>query len=474
MYKIIITSATYSFLKENKKFKYLLEYEQIKCHKEEGVITVHVEENIDNIGIMYYLLKEIYEFSPNENNIFLYNNEYLKLNDNKVERILFHDFERIAPSPFPILRDIIKEFKITSIQEAIDLKQRPFSGLLPLDQFDYFKFFSISPFEKTPEYIKTEGADVYITNRYIDKNFEVSKANVVIKNCIIDGDIKIKYAERVSFYHCIIMGKIECIDVQKAYFTSVNVSQLEILDSSLNSIDFQNCKIFRFILWDNTIKHLKMFNNMFFEPYLVNLNLQECESKIDISQFDNKKLNFRTIQRIIEDTPTNIEDSNKFYLTFQVDENVKCTESIKDNFVNQVELFLTKGNLGNDNHLYGYLKYQKALYSNSGLKRFLIWLTGALYIPSRWIIFIILNTVIFTMLYCTIPGLKFITINNDTLQNIDFWTSIYYSICQIIGANPTNYNPYGITQIFTTIQTLLNTFYIANLLASITRKHTRD
>ena len=99
-----------------------------------------------------------------------------------------------------------------------------------------------------------------------------------------------------------------------------------------------------------------------------------------------------------------------------------------------MELFLTKGHFGNDNHLYGNLKYQKALYSNSGLKRFLIWLTGALYIPSRWIIFIILNTVIFTMLYCAIPELKFITINNDTLQSIDFWTSMYYSICQIIGA----------------------------------------
>lgn len=351
-----------------------------------------------------------------------------------VVRILLHDFKKIAPSPLPMLRNIIKEFKITSIQEAINLKQRPFSGLLPLNQFDYFNIFSICPFEKTPEYIKTEGADVYMANRYIDRSFEVSKANVKIENCIIDGDVLIKFAEHVTISQCIITGKVECRNVQNAYFSSINVNRLKIYDCDFDNLHFDYCKVFRFLLSNCSIKNPRMFNNIFFEPHIVNSGLQDCDFKIDISQFDTKKVNLRTIRKIIEDAPTNIEDANKFYLTFQADENVKCTESTKDNFVNQVELFLTKGHFGNDNHLYGNLKYQKALYSNSGLKRFLIWLTGALYIPSRWIIFIILNTVIFTMLYCTIPELKFITINNDTPQSIDFWTSMYYSICQIIGA----------------------------------------
>ena len=120
------------------------------------------------------------------------------------------------------------------------------------------------------------------------------------------------------------------------------------------------------------------------------------------------------------------------------------------------------------------MKYKRTLYSNMGWRRAFVFLTGAFYIPSRWILFIVLNMVIFTAHFVWVPSIQFVNVITGSTERLNFWTAVYYSICQIIGSNPAHLSPIGNTQIYTTIQSILNTVFITNFFASLIRKFMRD
>ena len=138
------------------------------------------------------------------------------------------------------------------------------------------------------------------------------------------------------------------------------------------------------------------------------------------------------------------------------------------------DIFLKYGDLNSNHDLYANLIYELAYNSNHGWRKILVAVTGAFYKPVIWGLYLLLNTLLFALLYAFVPGLYFTNTLTQSKETINIWVSLYYSICQIIGTNPTIYAPTGITQIFTTIQTLANTAFLANLAVSFVKKYFRD
>lgn len=79
-----------------------------------------------------------------------------------------------------------------------------------------------------------------------------------------------------------------------------------------------------------------------------------------------------------------------------------------------------------------------------------------------------------TTLYLFIPELYFTNTVQGGDSAIDIGAAIYFSMGQIIGSNPTIYIPVGITEILATIQSLLNTVFLANMAASLVKKYLHD
>lgn len=475
MYKIAITENTYHFLESNNFFLLLEKMKDLKCEKNGAEYTISFELNANNVNNIYRLISLIYEEKPNENNRWIFNNKECVLSDEQSIKFFLLDFEGTDNYPLSrdILSDIIQNDNIYSIQELRKLVHQPFSGILSFNQFDMLRIIGIGLREDVSEHIKIEHVDICIKNRYIDNDLELLKGKFDFSNCIFDGDIIISSSAEVHFSQCIITGKVICTDVSYAYFSSVNVKQLMLYNSSLNILRMEYCKVYRFVFHSCSLNKLLFHSNEFIEPYMANLNMQDIKVKVDMSQFATRNINKRTIKQINKDKPIKIKNEDDFYLTFMFKKPI-IPITPNEIALDMVDTILTYGDLDKEHHLYSDMKYKKALYSNTKWRRIFVFLTGAFYIPSRWILYLALSTVIFTVLYINFPTMQFMNIMTNEMEKLNLWTALYYSIFQIIGSNPTMFTPIGFSQICTTIQSLLNTMFIANFFASMVRKFLRD
>lgn len=475
MYKISITENTYRFLENNKFFLFLEEINDLKCNKNGTEYTIAFELNANNVDNIYRLISLIYKEKPNENNRWIFNDEECLLSDERSIRYFLRNFEATDNYPlrFDILSDIIKNGNIHSIQELRELVHRPFSGILSFNQFDMLRITSIWLEDDIPKHIKIEYEDICVKNRYIVNDLELFKGKFNFRNCIFDGDIIISGSAEVHFSQCIITGKIICTDVSSAYFSSVNVKQLMLYNSSLKILRMEYCKVYRFIIHSCSLNELLFYSNEFIEPYMANLDIQDINVKVDMSQFTTKNINKRIIKKINKDKPIKIKNEDDFYLTFMFRKPI-IPITANEIALDMVDTVLAYGDLDKEHHLYTNMKYKKALYSNIKWRRIFVFLTGAFYIPSRWILYLALSTLIFTVLYRYFPTIQFMNIMTNEMEKLNLWTALYYSVSQIIGSNPTVFTPVGFSQICTTIQSLLNTVFIGNFFASIIRKYLRD
>ena len=475
MFEILITVNTYDFLINDIRSALLIQLSKVKFQRRATEYVMSFKLSSSNVDDIYQLIWFIYINKSNENNRWIYNgNEYPIFNPKIMKRFL-RDFEGTGNYPLrcPVLSDIIKDAGLANIQQVRELAEKPFSGILLFDQFDLLRLFKIFPTEKIPDHVKVEDRDIYISNRYVKNSFEIKKGNVFFRNCILDGNILITSASQVEFSQCIITGEVKCIDVSNLRLSSVNVKQFTLYESTLSYLHFEYSKLYRFVFHTCVVEHLTLLHNKFIEPYVANLRFPDIKWKMDTSQFVAKNINSRTIERINKDKPFCIKNENDFYLTFLFREPSASTSS-KDIALDMVKIILTYGDLDNEHRLYSDMKYKKALYSNTGWRRVFVFLTGAFYIPSRWAIYLILNLSLFTMLFIGVPTFQFVNTITDSTERLNLWTAAYYSICQIIGSNPTHFSPIGATQICTTIQSLLNTVFIANFFVALMRKFMRD
>ncbi len=475
MFEIIITENTYSFLLNYNLSMHLIHISKIKIRGKDREYIMTFELNADNVDYIYQLILLIYDNKPDENNRWIFAEKEYLISDETFIRDFLYDFEGTDNYPLRrnILSDVIQNEKINNVQQVRELAQKPFTGLLFFNQFDIFRLLGVLSNGEFSQCIKTEHQNVLISNRYITNAFEISKGNVCFRNCILDGDIVISGDSDVHFSQCIITGKITCFGVSRVYLSSVNVKQFFLYNSCLDLLHFEYSKIYRFIFHSSTVKRFELHSNKFIESYISNLDLPDSKIKIDMSQFNIKNINERTIKKINKDSQIKIKNEDAFYLTFLFRNQVNPILS-KDIALDMIDIILTYGNLDKEHHLYSDMKYKKALYSNMKWSRAFVRLTGAFYIPSRWIIYLALSTVLFTVLYISIPMIQFINISTSMIERLDFWTALYYSLCQIIGSNPTNFSPIGIAQILTTIQSIVNTVFVANFFASLIKKFMRD
>ncbi|SCH90377.1 Uncharacterised protein [uncultured Blautia sp.] len=475
MYQIIISENTYSFLRNKNSFFLLEETKDLKCEKVDTEYIISFKVNINNVNDIYFLISFIYTKKPNENNRWIINNQEILLSDEQTIKRFLLKFEGMDNYPLNryILSDIIKNNEIKNIQELRKLVHRPFSGILLFDQFDISRIRKHWIKEERAEYIKIEYIDVCIKNRYIVNDFEFLKGEINFSNCVIEGNIKITGSAKVFFSQCIIIGNVICINVSSVYFSSINVKQLMLYNSNFDILRMEYCKIYRFVLHSCLLNKLILHSNEFIEPYLTNLNIQDINDKINMSQFTTKNINERVIKRINKNKPIKIKNENDFYLTFMFRKPIIPLMSNEIAF-DMVDIILTYGDLDKEHNFYSNMKYKKALYSNTKWRKLFIFLTGAFYIPSRWIWYLILNTLIFAGVYSGFPTIEFMNVIALKMERMDLWTALYYSISQIIGFNPTIFTASGVSQICTTIQSLLNTFFIANFFTSLVKKFIRD
>lgn len=474
MYKIAITENTYRFLKNNNFFLFLEQIKSLKCEKNGTEYTVFFKLGTDNVNDIYRLVSLIYKEKPNENNRWIFNGKEQLLSDEEAIRFFLLAFEGTDDYPLSrdILSDIIRDDKIHSMQELRNLMYKPFSGILAFNQLDMLNTMNVQS-KAVPKYIKIEHVDICIKNRYIASDLELHKGKINFSNCILEGNIIINSAAEVHFHQCIITGKVECSDISYAYFSSSNAKQLMIYNSNLDILRIEHCKVYRLVIHSCSLDKIFVCHNKFVEPYIANLNIQNTNIRIDMSQFIAKNINKRIITRISKNKPISIKKENDFYLTFMF-RNPVATITPNEISYDMVNTILSYGDLDKTHNLYSDMKYKKSLYSNTKWRRLFVYLTGAFYIPSRWILYLVLSTVVFTVLYAAFPAIQFANIITNNIEQLDLWTALYYSTFQIIGSNPTVFTPIGTSQICTAIQSLLNTVLITNLFASIIKKYIRD
>ena len=363
------------------------------------------------------------------------------------------------------LNTIIKEHKITDLKMLKSLAETPFSRIMLYDRLDHYEITRDPNYlfhhKDPPAKIEIEYSDFSISNRYISQNLHLNRCQKVdIQNCIITGDVMLSSSENVSFWNCIIIGKVTCFGASNISFVECNASHLLIYNCTLDKLTLSWSKIFRFEMHSSHIAVLEMYQNKIVQPYLANLKLPD--TKILIDQFKFRNISPKIIQKK-SGTP-----NARFFLTYQINHDIKAVIS-SEIAIDTVSTLLNNGNFGTDYHTLAVLKYKKLLYSNTGLKKFFVFLTGGFYFPSRWLLYLIVCSVLFAFAYWTIPnGFADLTTGNSI--QIDFLTALQYSLLQIIDTNTFPFSCKGFCQILTVIHATLNTTLVANFFASIIKK----
>lgn len=361
---------------------------------------------------------------------------------------------------------IIKNKNITDLDMLKALPNEPFSGIMFYDHFDYFSIthkvdYLLHP-KTPPAQIEESSGDFVISNRYINQDILIKKRHEVnIQNCIVLGNIELSSVEKVSFWNCIILGKITCFGSSEISITECNASHFLIYNCNFSRFTLSLSKIYRFEMHSSRIDVLLMYDNKVVQPYFANLKLPD--KKFEVDQFNFRNITPKIIRKK-RGTP-----NARFFLTYQLNEKEKQITST-DIAIDTVETLLNNGNFGKDYHILANLKYKKILYSNTGLKKIFIFITGGFFFPSRWVIYLIGFLALFAFIYWQIPSGFTSTANGATIQ-LDLLTALQYSLLQIIGVNTLPIASKGLCQVLTVVHATLNTMIVANFFASIIKKY---
>lgn len=470
-----ITPKTYKYMVDKFDLQFLIRINKIEIKYNDKCYTVIFQFSEKTVSHDLMIISRIYKNLPTEKNVWIFQGDIYPIESVTVLRFILLDYEKKPLYPLARYRlsIIINENKISNLDELRAISTKPFVWIIPLEGIDFYSYFNKPITEYMGNLIKEEYPNFAIRNRYINKNFILTKGKITFENCIIEGNIKITCADSVTFSQCIIIGNVEITGTSYVSFSFSNIKQVLIYNSIFETFSITDCKIYRFSFHSSKINYIILMGNKFIEPYLAGLILPD-NFKFDVSQFNIKNVSHKIINKISNSQEPTIKNENEFYLSFAFDELKLPSVTNDDITFDMATLFLTYGDLSSNHRLYSNMKYEKAYCTNSGLRKWAVFLTGAFHKPSRWILYILVNTALFIMIYHFIPGLYF----KDTVRKIDtvinIETAIYFSVCQIIGSNPTLYIPVGKTELLATIQSLLNTVFLANMAASLVKKYFHD
>lgn len=469
-----ISRISYSNLSsEDKSALYtLLDVSSINFEEIEDYYCLDLVRTESNIVSIYLAIKLLYSLFPEEpDSAFVAGADY-KIADPILAKVLCLPFENMNIQEIKAqynLSKIVRTQKIKSFNQIHKLATIPYSGILYYDYFDWFFGLNGKFQEELPESISCSGIDVgkddiYIVNRVVKPQFKLSRCKkVCFENCVIEGNIEIINCDSVVFWNCICTGKILCAGIKRIEITEANCNYLLVYNSSPIIIDIHLCKIRRLELHSCNISEISFYLNKIYEPYLPNLSLPSC--KIDMSQFIKRNISKKKISK---NTDSHISEKN-FYFSFQIESPIEVPSS-NQLAVETIDNLLKHGDFKYDYVFMGDLKYKKMLYSNNGLKKLFVLLTGGFYKPWIWIWYLLCSTVLFSFLY-SLPNVSFIQTTTNAIYNLDLLNAAHYSILQIIGANSTGYSPIGLAIVFSAIQSLLNTAFIGSFFTTVVKKY---
>lgn len=471
-YNLKITDYTYCKLD-----KYILQYIETYSIKHSEVNCCHfitiqfLEYTESEVCHFYFILNMIYNTAPQEPNVIYAYKRKIKLNDNQSIKQIFWDIRECTPKMFVsahLLCDIVKNNAniIKKNNDLIKLGDIPFSGIFKIDNLDlHFDLYAyIHPRDNLPDNLTIENGTIIVSNRIIQIDFKFNKCpSISFNNCIFENNVKFSNCEELIFWNCIFMEEVECVNISSIKILETNIKFLFIYNSSNLNLNFNFSKIYRFEFIFCHIEKMLITNNKIIEIYFAQLHMPK--NKIDMSQFVEKNVNFKTIHK----EKNKIKCPDDFLISFQVHQPLKNVLK-SDIALDNINILLNSGEFGTNNNELANLKYKKLLYSNKGIKKMFVFITGGFLKPVLWIYYLVAITVIFAGIYC-MPFSQFELKSSSEVINIDLWTALHYSILMIIGSNTTDYFPKGCSQICTTLQSVLCTVVIANFFTSVIKKY---
>lgn len=417
-----------------------------------------------SLNIAWDIGELVYENCKNEDNIWILNSIKAPISDSKILRMLYDEKSNDGDLEFIRIPRIIKEKRVTSVEELRLLADKPFSGLWTLDNQD-------RSYKKTDAKIEYDHTDCNCYNRFVDCDVYCKGGSICIKNCIITGSMDIASADNVLLSNCIVLGRLRINDCDRVIISESNIATAQMYNLHCKSLIIKYSKFYWFALFCSIIEEFDFYYNRIIYPYLSKLKLPE-NFKLDIAQFEQVNISHKAIENINNSIPE-IKNKQQFFLTFLAGNFVDRTSDEEIAF-DMADIFLTYSDLSKSHNLNAQLNYEKALVTNTGLKKLFVIITGAFYKPFLWIFYLVLSIVIFAFLYSYCPGLYFTNIVTASMEQLKLDSAICFSACQIIGANPTAYVPTGITDVVASIQTLFDAGIITSLIASYIKKYLRE
>ena len=474
-----LTYKSYDYLLKKIDFDYFLTgpIYKLKKNNDDTFYYIEYEDDTRTVSFLLEIAEQLYTNLPDEKNVWVDNQSEYNLNDPDALRIILLPFENTSTLEYPLsgnrLSKTIKDNGIDTLEKAKSLSKNEVFSILPFGGSDLVLLpFQIGYEGQTDDTITFDHTTLAINNRHISMNFEFTGGTISFENCIIEGGITVSNADSLVLSQCIILGKVWITGTDRVYLNYSNIEQVLMYNCGLERLNIEYSKIYRFVFHSSSIERISLFKNLFIEPYIASVHFPQG-TKLDMNQFVAKNINHKTIERIKKNKSLSIKDKDSFFLTYTFDQPDKPVPPEYISY-DMADIFLKYGDLNSNHDLYANLIYELAYNSNHGWRKILVAVTGAFYKPVIWGLYLLLNTLLFALLYSFVPGLYFTNTLTQSKETINIWVSLYYSICQIIGTNPTIYAPTGITQIFTTIQTLANTAFLANLAVSFVKKYFRN
>lgn len=476
--RLRLTERSYHYLIDDSNLSKLLASPVYKLDiaEEDGKQYLQYEDDPQTVSFLLDISRILYSNLSDEKNVWVDASSEYCINDIEAIREILIPFENRTFHSYPLFRyrlsNTIKKNKIVTIDQLKQLDKDPFSSILPLGGSDYKVLFWNSKRKNNEDNkMSFDHPQLIVNNRHISEDFDVNGGTVSFENCIIEGNITVSGADYLSLSQCIILGKVWITATKEVHLNFSNIEQVLMYNCRLEVLKIEYCKIYRMVFHSSSVDNLFFIKNRFIEPYIAAVDFPEG-TRLDMEQFAANSISHKTVRKIEKTERPSIPHRDEFFLTYAFDLPDRTVTSADISF-EMADIILKYGDLDKDHNTYANMMYEKAYNTNTGWRRFLVVVTGAFYKPLRWGFYLIISTLLFTLLYTCIPSIKFTYILSGDRVSLDIWTALYYSTCQIIGTNPTMYTPTGVTQILTTVQSLANTLFIVNMAGSFVRKYFR-
>lgn len=364
------------------------------------------------------------------------------------------------------LKNLIKTHKVKSLNQLSNAMALPFSLFYDFDDVDQLLDLRIihngrlTHADNTLE-LKRYDAVVF-SNRHIKTKIIVKDTkSVEFYNCYVETDVLCFGVTNVSFIDCIFVGELCCSHCSSVIVDGCNIHKLLFSVNTLSLLKISWSKIYELSFYDSDVPHLATYRNHINKISVSASNLHD--NKIKISQIKEAKITL--FDYFIKKTAP----SKKWYLSFIVDEPLKITSN-NVHMLDTIDVLLNNCDFEHRHKEKSNLKYKRMLYSNKGLKKLFIRLTGGFYKPFRWVLYYFVISIVFTYLY-TMPFCVFLDGYEVLKRGLSPLTAANYTLLQTLGANVLGINPQGIAAILSAIHVSLNNVVVASFFTTVIKKY---